>query len=457
MFKRIQHVHFVGIGGIGMSGIAEVLVNLGYKVTGSDIRGTAITDRLERLGATVYPRHAAENVKGAHVVVTSSAVRADNPEIEEAQSRKIPVIARAEMLAELARLKYAIAVAGTHGKTTTTSMIATVLDRAGNDPTVVVGGLLNTIGSNAKLGKGEFIVLEADESDRSFLMLSPTIAVVTNIEADHLDQYRDLEDIQTAFLSFINKVPFYGAAILCIDEAPVQSLIPQIKRRIVTYGTAATADVCITEVQLEGLGATFTVRYNGGSTQKLKLGVPGMHNVLNATAAFAAARELGVEAGVTASGLESFLGVDRRFQIKSRDEVTVIDDYAHHPTEIRATLSAAKAGNFRRIFAVFQPHRYTRTFHLFDDFARAFNLADVVLILDIYPAGETAIEGITSPALIEKLKSFGHKDAVYAPDFETIESYIISNAKPGDAVVVMGAGSVTKLSDILSQRFSRTA
>jgi len=457
VFKRIQHVHFVGIGGIGMSGIAEVLVNLGYKVTGSDIRGTAITDRLERLGATVYPRHAAENVKGAHVVVTSSAVRADNPEIEEAQSRKIPVIARAEMLAELARLKYAIAVAGTHGKTTTTSMIATVLDRAGNDPTVVVGGLLNTIGSNAKLGKGEFIVLEADESDRSFLMLSPTIAVVTNIEADHLDQYRDLEDIQTAFLSFINKVPFYGAAILCIDEAPVQSLIPQIKRRIVTYGTAATADVCITEVQLEGLGATFTVRYNGGSTQKLKLGVPGMHNVLNATAAFAAARELGVEAGVTASGLESFLGVDRRFQIKSRDEVTVIDDYAHHPTEIRATLSAAKAGNFRRIFAVFQPHRYTRTFHLFDDFARAFNLADVVLILDIYPAGETAIEGITSPALIEKLKSFGHKDAVYAPDFETIESYIISNAKPGDAVVVMGAGSVTKLSDILSQRFSRTA
>jgi len=457
VFKRIQHVHLVGIGGIGMSGIAEVLVNLGYKVTGSDIRGTAITDRLERLGATVYPRHAAENVKGAHVVVTSSAVHADNPEIEEAQSRKIPVIARAEMLAELARLKYAIAVAGTHGKTTTTSMIATVLDRAGHDPTVVVGGLLNTMGSNARLGKGDFIVLEADESDRSFLMLSPTIAVVTNIEADHLDQYKDLEDIQTAFLSFINKVPFYGAAVLCIDEAPVQSLIPQIKRRIVTYGTAATADVCITEVQLEGLGATFTVRYNGGSTQKLKLGVPGMHNVLNATAAFAAARELGIEAGVIASGLENFRGVDRRFQIKSRDEVTVIDDYAHHPTEIRATLSAAKAGNFRRIFAVFQPHRYTRTFHLFDDFARAFNLADVVLILDIYPAGETAIEGITSPALIEKLKSFGHKDAVYAPDFETIESYIIANAKPGDAVVVMGAGSVTKLSDILSQRFSRTA
>jgi UDP-N-acetylmuramate--alanine ligase len=398
----------------------------------------------------VYPRHAPENVKGAHVVVTSSAVSSDNPEIEEAQRRKIPVIARAEMLAELARLKYGIAVAGTHGKTTTTSMIATILDRAGLDPTVVVGGLLNTIGSNARLGKGDFIVLEADESDRSFLLLSPTIAVVTNIEADHLDHYRDLEDIQSAFLSFINKVPFYGAAILCIDCPAVQSLIPQIKRRIVTYGTAATADVCITDVSLNGLGSTFTVRFNGGSTHEFRLDVPGMHNVLNATAAFAAARDMGVEPQVIGAGLSSFKGVDRRFQIK-------VDDYAHHPTEIRATLSAAKGGNFQRVFAVFQPHRFTRTFHLFDDFARAFNLADVVLILDIYPAGETPIDGITTPALIEKIKSFGHKNAIYAPNFETIESYIIANAKQGDAIVVMGAGSVTKLSDTLSQRFSRTA
>jgi UDP-N-acetylmuramate--alanine ligase len=457
MFKRIKHVHFVGIGGIGMSGIAEVLLNLGYKVTGSDLRATSITDRLERCGATVFPKHAAENVKGAHVVVTSSAVHSSNPEIEEAQRLKVPVIARAEMLAELARLKYSISVAGTHGKTTTTSMIATVLDRAGLDPTVVVGGLLNTIGSNARLGKGDFIVLEADESDRSFLLLSPTIAVVTNIEADHLDHYRDLEDIQTTFLSFINKVPFYGAAILCLDEPAVQSLIPEIKRRIVSYGTAATADVCITDVALEGLGSTFTLRFNGGSLQKVTLSVPGMHNVLNATAAFAAARDMGVEPGIIAAALESFRGVDRRFQVKSRDGVTVIDDYAHHPTEIRATLSAAKAANFPRIFAIFQPHRYTRTFHLFDDFARAFNLADVVLVLDIYPAGENPIEGITTPALIEKLKSFGHKNAVYAPDFEMIESYIIANARDGDAVVVMGAGSVTKLSDTLSQRFSRTA
>jgi UDP-N-acetylmuramate--alanine ligase len=457
LFKRIKHVHFVGIGGIGMSGIAEVLLNLGYRVTGSDVRSTPITERLERCGATIYPRHAAENAVGAHVVVTSSAVRLDNPEIQEAERRKIPVIARAEMLAELARLKYSVAVAGTHGKTTTTSMIATILDRAGLDPTVVVGGILNTIGSNARLGKGDFIVLEADESDRSFLLLSPTIAVVTNIEADHLDHYRDLEDIQTAFLSFINKVPFYGAAILCLDEPAVQSLIPQVKRRIATYGTAAPSDVRITDVKIEGLGSTFSLRFNGGSTQKISLNVPGMHNVLNATAAFAAARDMGVEASLSASGLESFRGVNRRFQVKSRDGITVIDDYAHHPTEIRATLGAAKTGNFRRIFAVFQPHRYSRTFHLFDDFARAFNLADSVLILDIYPAGETPIDGVTTPALIEKMKSFGHKNVQYARDFEMIESYIIAHAKDGDAVVVMGAGNVTKLSDTLSERFSRSA
>jgi len=457
MLKRIQHVHFVGIGGIGMSGIAEVLLNLGYKVTGSDLRSTVITDRLAKFGATVYLRHAAENVAGAHVVVTSSAVRPDNAEIREAERHKIPVIPRAEMLAELARLKYSIAVAGTHGKTTTTSMIATVLDRAGLDPTVVVGGLLDTLGSNARLGKGEFIVLEADESDRSFLLLSPTIAVVTNIEPDHLDHYRDLEDIQNAFLIFINKVPFYGAAILCLDEPAVQSLIPQVKRRIVTYGTAAQADVSITDVNLEGLGSTFVLRFNGCAKQAFKLGVPGMHNVLNATAAFAAARDMGVDQCMISTALEGFQSVERRFEVKSRDGVTVIDDYAHHPTEIRATLNAAKTGNFRRLFVIFQPHRYTRTMHLFDDFARAFNLADVVLMLDIYPAGENPIEGVTTQALIEKIKSFGHKNAMYAPNFEMIESYVISNAKEGDAVIVMGAGSVTKLSDILSERFSRTA
>jgi UDP-N-acetylmuramate--alanine ligase len=456
MFKRIKHVHFVGIGGIGMSGIAEVLLNLGYKVSGSDLRSTPITERLEQLGATIYSRHASHNIVGAHVVVMSSAVRGDNPEIEEANRRKIPVISRAEMLAELERLKYSISVAGTHGKTTTTSMIATILDRAGFDPTVVVGGLLNTMGSNARLGKGEYIVLEADESDRSFLLLSPTVAVVTNIEADHLDQYRDLDDIKTAFLSFINKVPFYGAAVLCLDDPIVQSLIPGVKRRIVTYGTAAQADVSIVDINTQHLRSSFTVRFDG-ARQQIKLNVPGFHNVLNATAAFAAARDTDIAPDLIAAALESFQGVDRRFQVKSHDGITVIDDYAHHPTEIRATLAAAKSGDFRQIFAVFQPHRYTRTFHLFDDFARAFNLADVVLILDIYAAGEQPIEGIKTPALVEKIKSFGHKNAIYASDFEAIESYIIANAKEGDAVVVMGAGSVTKLSDILSQRFSRTA
>ncbi len=359
------------------------------------------------------------------------------------------------MLAELARLKYSIAVAGTHGKTTTTSMIATILDRAGFDPTIVVGGLLNTIGSNARLGKGDYIVLEADESDRSFLLLSPAIAVVTNIEADHLDHYKDLEDIQTAFLSFINKVPFYGAAVLCLDDPAVQSLIPRIKRRFVTFGTAAQADVSIVDCVAENLGSSFTLRYNGGSSQKVRLQVPGDHNVLNAAAAFAAARDMGVDPAVVAAALQDFQGVARRFQIKRRDGVTVIDDYAHHPTEIRATLSAAKSGDFRRIFAVFQPHRYTRTMHLFDDFARAFNLADVALILDIYPAGETPIEGITTPALIEKIRSFGHRNVLYAPDYETIESYIIANVREGDAVMVMGAGSVTKLSDVLSQKIPK--
>jgi UDP-N-acetylmuramate--alanine ligase len=456
VFKRFKHVHFVGIGGIGMSGIAEVLLNLGYRVSGSDLRSTPITEALAHHGATVFVNHAAANVAGAHVVVTSSAVHPDNPEILEAIRAKIPVIQRAEMLAELARLKYSIAVAGTHGKTTTTSMIATILDRAGYDPTIVVGGLLNTIGSNARLGKGDYIVLEADESDRSFLLLTPTIAVVTNIEADHLDNYKDLEDIQAAFLIFINKVPFYGAAVLCLDDPSVQSLIPRIKRRFVTFGTAAQADVSIVDCVAENLGSSFTLRYNGGGSQKIRLQVPGDHNVMNAAAAFAAARDMGVDSAVIAAALADFQGVARRFQIKRRDGVTVIDDYAHHPTEIRATLSAAKSGgDFRRIFAVFQPHRYTRTMHLFPDFARAFNLADVALILDIYPAGETPIEGITTPALIEKIRSFGHRNVLYAPDYEMIESYITANVREGDAVIVMGAGSVTKLSDILSQKIPK--
>jgi UDP-N-acetylmuramate--alanine ligase len=455
MFKRIKHVHFVGIGGIGMSGIAEVLLNLGYQVSGSDLRSSAITEGLEREGAKVFYSHAAENIGQAHVVVTSSAVRRDNPEIMAAERRKTPVIARAEMLAELARLKYSIAVAGTHGKTTTTSMIATILDRGGYDPTVVVGGLLNTIGSNARLGKGDYFVLEADESDGSFLLLSPSIAVVTNIEPDHLDHYKDLTAIKEAFLSFVNKVPFYGSAILCLDDPAVQSLIPWMKRRFVTFGTGAQADVSIGEVVTTGLGSAFTVRFNGGTTQRIELSVPGMHNVFNATAAFTATRDMGVEPSVIASALRDFQGVDRRFQVKSRGGIVVVDDYAHHPTAIRATLSAAKSGGFRRIFAVFQPHRYTRTMHLMEDFARAFNLADVAMLLDIYPAGEASIEGVSTAVLVEKIKSFGHKNAIHSPDYESIEAYIAANAVEGDAVIVMGAGSVTKLSDLLVIKLSR--
>ena len=455
MFKRIKHIHFVGIGGIGMSGIAEVLLNLGYQVSGSDVRSTPITETLRRLGATVFYSHAAENIGTAHVVVTSSAVKQDNPEILAAERRQIPVIRRAEMLAELARLKYSIAIAGTHGKTTTTSMVATIVDRAGYDPTVVVGGLLNTIGSNARLGKGEYIVLEADESDGSFLLLSPTMAVVTNIEADHLDHYKDLTEIKDAFLQFVNKVPFYGAAILCLDDPAVQSLIPRMKRRFVTFGTAAQADVSILDVAHNGLGSTFTLRFNGGTTQRFELRVPGMHNVLNATAAFAVTRDMGVEPSVIAAALKDFQGVDRRFQIKSHEPITVVDDYAHHPTEVRAVLSAAKAGGFRRIFAIFQPHRYSRTMHLMEDFASAFNLADVVLLLDIYPAGEAPIEGVTTPVLIEKIRSFGHKNVVYAPSYDMVESWVAENAKDGDAVIVMGAGSVTKLSDQLAMKLSR--
>ena len=439
-----------------MSGIAEVLLNLGYQISGSDIRSTPITEALARAGATVSYTHAAENIQNAHVVVTSSAVRRDNPEILEAEQRKIPVIPRAEMLAELARLKYSLAVAGTHGKTTTTSMIAAILDRAGYDPTIVVGGIVNHIGRAGRHGKGDYIALEADESDGSFLMLSPTVAVVTNIEPDHLDHYKDFAEIQSAFLSFANKVPFYGSAVLCFDDPAVQSLIPNMKRRFITFGTAAQADVSIVDINLMKLKSTFTLRFDGTESQRVELRVPGIHNILNAAAAFAAARDTGVPPGIIAAALADFQGVGRRFQIKYAGPVTVVDDYAHHPTEVKATLKAARSGEFRRIIAVFQPHRFTRTMHFMDDFARAFNQADVVLLLDIYPADEAPIEGITTPVLVEKMKSFGHKNAIYAPDNETIESYIAANVSEGDAVIVMGAGSVTKLSDALAAKLART-
>ncbi len=450
MFQRIKHVHFVGIGGSGMSGIAEVLLTLGYKVTGSDVKTSAVTDALVEAGAGVFPSHQGGNVTGAHVVVRSSAVGEDNPELVEAEAQQIPVISRAEMLAELARLKYTIAVAGTHGKTTTTSMIATILDGAGLDPTFVVGGRLNTIGRNARLGRGEFIVLEADESDRSFLMLSPTIAVVTNVEADHLDNYRDLEDIQDAFVSFVNKVPFYGVVVLSADCPAVAAVRGRIKRRVITFGASESADVTVSDCVFEKLNSRFILSYNGGSQQECALRVPGMHNVLNAAAAFAAALEMGVAPDTIADGLEAFGGVERRFEIKSAGPVTVIDDYAHHPTEVRAVLAAARVAGFERILVGFQPHRYSRTYHLFDDFARAFDGADAVLITDIYPAGETPIEGVTSAALVERMNASGRGEVIHAPDLETIESYMRENARPGDAILILGAGNITTLADRLS-------
>ncbi len=433
-----------------MSGIAEVLLTLGYKVTGSDLRTTRVTQALESGGAAVFPAHAAENIGGAHVVVRSSAVPADNVELAEAKSRKIPVISRAEMLAELARLKYTAAVAGTHGKTTTTSMMATILDRAGMDPTFVVGGRLNTVGRNARLGKGELFVLEADESDRSFLMLSPTIAVVTNIEADHLDHYRDLEDIQDAFVSFVNKVPFYGAVIAGTDQPTVRAIVPRIKRRVISFGASEKADVAVLDCVLDPMGSRFVVRYNGGKRQQCVLQIPGMHNVLNAAAAFTAALEMGVAADVIALALQEFGGVERRFEIKSRTGVVVIDDYAHHPTEVRATLGAARGAGFRRILAAFQPHRYSRTHHLFDDFVHAFQDADAVLITDIYPAGEPPIDGVNSERLVESMKEIGKTEVRHARDFGAIRSYMMEHAKTGDAVVIMGAGSITKLADALA-------
>lgn len=438
-----------------MSGIAEVLLTLGYKVTGSDLRTTRVTEALESAGAEVFSGHAIENLGNAHVVVRSSAVPQDNVEILRAEVLKVPVISRAEMLAELARLKYTIAVAGTHGKTTTTSMIATILDGAKMDPTFVVGGRLNTVGRNARLGKGEFIVVEADESDGSFLMLSPTIAVITNIEADHLDYFRDLDDIQDNFVSFVNKVPFYGAVIACSDEPAVKGILPRTKRRVITFGLNEEADVAVADCQLDSMGSSFVLRFNGLEEQSCVLKVPGMHNVLNAAGAFTAALEMGVAPDVIALALENFAGVERRYEIKCRTGVVLIDDYAHHPTEVKATLSAARSAGFQKILAVFQPHRFSRTQYLFDDFVSAFDDADTVLITDIYAAGEVSIEGVTSRRLVESMKDLGKKRVEYFPDFDDIHSYLLANAKPGDAVVVMGAGSITKLADSLAGEFEQ--
>jgi UDP-N-acetylmuramate--alanine ligase len=448
LFRKIRTIHFVGIGGIGMSGIAELLLNLGYDVSGSDARRSPITDRLSSLGARVYAGHAAAHVENADVVVVSSAVRPDNPEVAEAKRRQIPVIPRAEMLAELARLKYSIAVAGAHGKTTTTSMIATVLVHAGYDPTAVIGGRLNAFGSNAKLGRGDFIVLEADESDGSFLKLSPTIAVVTNIDREHLDHYSGLEEIQSAFVTFVNKVPFYGAAVLCLDDPFVQAVLPRVDRRIVSYGTSGQADLFATHVAFHDFGSSYSVRFRGNPLGTVKLQVPGQHSVLNSLAAVASGLELDIPFETIAAGLEKFQNADRRFQVKGeKDEVLVVDDYGHHPAEIIATLTAARRACDRRIVAVFQPHRYTRTEALRTEFARAFYHADVLLVLPIYAASEDPIPGVTAERLVADIKNFGHRDVGYVEDFPAAQAVLRDRIARGDLLITLGAGDVWKVGE----------
>ena len=444
MFRRIQHVHFVGIGGSGMSGIAEVLLNLGYTVSGSDLKRSATTDHLVALGARVLEGHAAQHVAGAHVVVVSTAVHADNPEVLQARHSGIPVIPRAEMLAELMRLKYGVAVAGSHGKTTTTSMTALVLDRGGLDPTVVVGGRVGVLGSGARLGRGEFLVAEADESDRSFLKLSPTLAVVTNIDREHLDNYRGLEDIQNAFVSFVNKVPFYGAVVLCLDDGPAQDILPRVERRVVTYGLSPQAQVSAREVEVSPRDSRFTVVADQVVQGQVHLPVPGAHNVLNALAAVAVGLDLGVSFDQIAAGLGAFSGVDRRFQVRGEAAgLTVVDDYGHHPTEIRATLETLRRyAGARRTVVLFQPHRFTRTQALWDEFCRAFHLADVLLVSDIYPASESPIPGVTAEALVEALVEKGHRHASYAGPLAAATQRLVAEARPDDVVLTLGAGSV---------------
>ena len=454
MFIQKQHVHFIGIGGIGMSGIAEILLTLGMRVSGSDQRRSSITDRLAQMGATVYEGHEAGHVGAATVVVTSSAVNIRNPEVLEARARKIPVIQRAEMLAELMRLKYGIAVAGMHGKTTTTSMVASVLAAGGLDPTVVVGGRVDALGSNARLGSSQYLVAEADESDRSFLKLSPILAIVTNLDREHMDCYRDMSDVESAFLSFMDKVPFYGAVTACIDNPQLAAILPRAQRRVYTYGVAAQADYRLEVLAgADSLGerpgcaisgfSRFQVITAKGPLGPFALRVPGRHNILNATAAVAIACQLEVPADKIAEGLENFRGVDRRYQLRgTAGGVSVVDDYGHHPTEISATLAAAHECGYNKIHVVFQPHRYTRTRDLLPEFATAFSLADSVSVLPIYAASEEPIEGISAELLVARMRD---TSAQYAEDFPSAIAQVSAAAQPGDLILTLGAGSVSQL------------
>ena len=448
MFSSIKKIHFVGIGGIGMSGIAEILLDQGFAVSGSDRALSEVTDRLQKLGATVFEGHKPEHIgSDVDTVVYSSAVVLDNPEVAEAQRRKIPIVRRAEMLAEVMRLKYGIGIAGTHGKTTTTSMISLVLMEGGLDPTVIVGGKLSGLGgTNARLGKGDFIVVEADEFDRSFLSITPTIAVLTTLETDHLDCYRDLEDIKSAFIQFANKVPFYGFIVLCLDEPALQDIMPKLsKKKILTYGLNPQSDIQAVEIHHKNNTSTFTVVKNGVDLGAVTLQVPGRHNVQNALAAIAVGFQLDVPFSKIKSGIEKFSGVYRRWELKGElNGISLYDDYAHHPTECKATLSGVKAGWRRRVVCVFQPHLFTRTRDFYEDFGKAFLLSDVLVLTDIYPAREEPIQGVTGELIANAAKQFGHKEVHYVPDKRQIPVFLTSVVRTGDIVITMGAGDIWK-------------
>jgi UDP-N-acetylmuramate--alanine ligase len=450
MYRTGRRIHFVGIGGIGMSGIAEVLLNLGHRVSGSDLRTSPVTDRLAGLGAEIFEGHGPDNVGDAFVVVVSSAVKSDNPEVVYANEHLIPVIPRAEMLAELMRMKYGVAVAGTHGKTTTTSLVATVLDEAGFDPTVVVGGKVGTLGSNARLGKGRFLVAEADESDGSFLLLAPTVAVITNIDREHMDHYDSEEAIEAAFVEFANKVPFYGAVVVCLDDARVQELLPRFKRRALTYGLSGQADISARHLVQANGRTHFEVLVSGDPVGEVDLSLPGEHNVLNALAAFGVCLELGASPEAIVKALSGFGGVDRRSQVKGEaNGVLVVDDYGHHPTEIQAILKGLREAYDRPLVALFQPHRYSRTQDLAERFHTCFYDADRVYVTDVYAAGETPIPGVDAVSLVEGIRAHGHRAVGYLPDALEGAAELVAELKPGDLLVTLGAGNIWQAGEMV--------
>ena len=457
MYFKKYHIHFVGIGGIGMSGIAELLLNLGYEVSGSDTKASDITERLKGLGGAIHTGHSAEHVSGADVVVVSSAINVENPEVNAAHQLAIPVIPRAEMLAELMRLKYSVAVAGAHGKTSTTSIVAAVLGEGRLDPTVVIGGKLKGIDSNAVLGMGDFIVAEADESDGSFLKMSPTIAVVTNIDREHLDFYKDLEDIKNVFFDFIDRIPFYGLAVLCLDNEPIQDLIPKIKKRFTTYGMSAQADYQARNIRAQGLKTRFTLHHQGEDFGDITLNLPGIHNVYNAMASIAVGFELNIPFETIKSALETLEGVQRRMEVKGVAQgITVVDDYGHHPTEIKTTLQAVKESwPDKRIILAFQPHRYTRTRALFDEFSRAFYQSDLMVVMPIYSAGENPINGVDSSRLCEEIKAHGHKEVICMDGMESTLSYLKDVLRSGDLLLTLGAGDVWKVGTAILKELER--